>query len=312
MFEQLSGGGPSLGVHVERLLQEVDHLFRPRVSMVRVGLEGRRTDGGCEEHGAEGAHFVTRRLSFSEFETDTSQSVYINLLPIGFSLNDFRSHPIGSSDHGGERVTISRDFTNESKITNLGRTIQVKQNVLSLDIEMSQLLHVKIVESEANLSNEMSNFRFGKIDFLIQIFECATITIFHNEPELIVPEEDVFEGDDIRMVETTHGFNFVSVFLKEISVHGAIHDLESDLLTIMDGFTSKDFAEAALADGSEVTKEKLRIFATNNLLQLFDRQSCSKDRLRHGRKIDAWALLRHGRRGSSDRRGCGSNGGTGC
>jgi len=66
-------------------------------------------------------------------------------------FDDFWSHPVWSTDHGGTLVAGVGQLGTETKVGNFDVTTSREKNVVGLDVTVDNLLCVKVDETLADL-----------------------------------------------------------------------------------------------------------------------------------------------------------------
>lgn len=147
MLNQLLRARPTPNIHTETHTQK-------RLQILTQLLRVLKSWGPIRRNQIQGLKWLlieVRRLSLNHLNSHDSQRPDIDLGTVFLLLDDFRCHPVGSSDHGCALGFRFGELGAEAEVGDFDVAAGVEEDVVGFDVAVDDVLLVEVVEAEAGL-----------------------------------------------------------------------------------------------------------------------------------------------------------------
>jgi hypothetical protein len=150
----------------------------------------------------------------------------------------------------------------QAEIGQFGSEIRVEKDVFGFEVAMDEIVGMEVRDGGGDFAEDALDY-VGVHHAVIadEIVEFAPLTVFHDEINYIVREEDFFEADDIGMIESFEDADLPLKTIEDLLLDEALtgHNFDCELLRIC-VFTEDDDREGASAERAEkgVVAKRLR------------------------------------------------------
>lgn len=145
--QQLVGSSTAADVHTKTNAQEGLELLAQLLWLLQTG----GTIGGNQVQSLEGLLIEVWGLGLDHLNSHDTQRPAVNLGSVLLLLDHLGRHPVGRADHGGTLTLRLSQLSTEAKVSDLDMSDTVKQDVVTLDITVNNVLAVKMGQTLASL-----------------------------------------------------------------------------------------------------------------------------------------------------------------
>jgi hypothetical protein len=123
---ELLGSGTRLDINAQADAQEALEFLAKGLRLLKTWC----TVGGDQVQCLQGFLVKVWGLGLDHLDSHDTQGPDIDLAAVLLLLDDFRSHPVGSSNHGGTLAALLSQLGTEAKVGNLDIASRAKQDVV--------------------------------------------------------------------------------------------------------------------------------------------------------------------------------------
>jgi hypothetical protein len=145
--QQLVGCSTAADVHAKTNTQEGLELLAQLLGLLQTGC----TVGGNQVQGLEGLLVEVWGLGLDHLNSHDTQRPAVDLGSVLLLLDHLGRHPVGCTDHGGTLALRLGQLSTEAEIGDLDVADSIKQDVVTLDITVNDVLAVQMGQSLASL-----------------------------------------------------------------------------------------------------------------------------------------------------------------
>lgn len=150
MSQQLVSSSTASNIYAKTNAQEGLELLAQLLGL----LQARCTVGGNQVESLEGLLIEIWGLGLDHLNSHNTQRPAVNLGSILLLLDHLGRHPVGCTDHGGTLALRLSQLGTEAKVSDLDMSDTVKQDVVTLNITVNDVLAMKMGQSLASLSED--------------------------------------------------------------------------------------------------------------------------------------------------------------
>lgn len=203
-----------------------NQIERPQRVLVQVG---RLTLDHLDRHDAERpdvdlCRLILVSLAGGSLCVIVTAYLWSVLLPV----DDFRGHPVRRAHHRGSFRLLGGDLRAEAKVGQLDAAVQPKQDVVTLDVPMDDLVAVEELQRLQHLATNRGDLALVHAGLGNDVGERTSRQVLHDDPQLLGHQIAVQVVDHVRMFVLSHHQDLVDdQFLLRLLAE--VHLLDGDL-----------------------------------------------------------------------------------